>query len=61
MMLNLVTGGIGFVMVAAFLAFMVVWVPAVPLIVIVICVLLLLLYDQVQTVRFGEDYAKRGL
>jgi hypothetical protein len=59
MILNLVTGTIGFVMVAAFLGFMVVWVPALPLIIIVIGVLLLLLYDLVQTVRFGEDYAKR--
>jgi hypothetical protein len=61
MKLNLVTGGIGILMVGAFLCFMVVWVPAVPLIIIVIFVMLLLIYDFVQTVRFGEDYAKRGL
>jgi hypothetical protein len=61
MILNLVTGAIGIVMVCAFLGFMVVWVPALPLIIIVIVVMLLLIYDFVQTVRFGEDYAKRGL
>jgi hypothetical protein len=60
MILNLITGAIGILMVAAFLGFMVVWVPAIPLIIIVICVMLLLIYDFVQTVRFGEDYAKRG-
>ena len=55
MILNLITGAIGILMVAAFLGFMVVWVPAIPLIMIVICVMLLLIYDFVQTVRFGED------
>lgn len=55
MMLNLITGAIGFLLVCAFTGFMVVWVPALPLIVIVIGVLLLLAYDLVQTVRFGES------
>lgn len=59
MNVNLITGAIGILMVAGFLGFMVVWVPAVPLIIIVIGVMLLLIYDFVQTVRFGPDYAKR--
>lgn len=59
MIVNLIAGTIGFLMVAGFLAFMVIWVPAVPLIVIIVGVLLLLLYDLVQTVRFGENYWQR--
>jgi hypothetical protein len=59
MNVNLITGAIGFLMVAGFLGFMVVWVPAVPLIIIVIGVMLLLLYDLVQTVRFGQSWAQR--
>lgn len=59
MNVSLITGTIGFLMVAGFLAFMIVWVPAVPLIVIVIGVMLLLLYDVVQTVRFGENWTQR--
>jgi len=59
MSVSLITGAIGILMVAGFLGFMVVWVPAVPLIIIVIGVLLLLLYDFVQTVRFGQNWAQR--
>jgi hypothetical protein len=59
MNVNLIAGAIGFLMVAGFLGFMVVWVPAVPLIIIVIGVMLLLLYDLVQTVRFGQNWAQR--
>ncbi len=55
MMLNLVTGAIGIIMLCAFNAFMLVWVPAPPLIAIVVGVTLLLLYDFVQTLRFGES------
>jgi len=59
MSVDFVAGAIGFLMVTGFLGFMVVWVPAIPLILIVIGVLLLLLYDLVQTVRFGRSWAER--
>ena len=55
MSLNLVTGLIGIALVTAFVGFMLVWVKALPLIIIVLGVLLLLLYDFVQTLRFGES------
>jgi hypothetical protein len=51
----LVTGIIGIAMLFAFVAFMLVWVKALPLIIIVVAVCLLLLYDFVQTLRFGES------
>lgn len=59
MIMNLVAGLIGIAMVVAFLGIMIWWVPALPLIVIVVGVLLLLVYDFVQTVRYGENYAQR--
>jgi hypothetical protein len=52
-MLNLITGIVGVAMLGGFLGFMLVWVPATPLIVIVVGVMCLLIYDLVQTVRFG--------
>lgn len=55
MMLNLVTGAIGIVLLCAFNGFMLVWVPAPPLIAIVVFVTVLLIYDFVQTLRFGES------
>jgi hypothetical protein len=60
MSVSLITGAIGILMVTAFLGFMVVWVPAIPLIIIVIGVIALLLYDFVQTIRFGENWAQRN-
>ncbi|NWG25426.1 MAG: hypothetical protein HXY30_13610 [Pseudorhodoplanes sp.] len=51
----LISGIIGIGMVGAFLGFMLWWVKALPLIVIVTCVMLLLIYDFVQTLRFGEN------
>lgn len=60
MMLNLITGLIGIAGLAAFLGFMVWWVKAPPLIIIVVGVLALVIYDFIQTVRYGEDYAQRG-
>lgn len=59
MNMNLFAGAVGILMVIAFLGFMVVWVPAVPLIIIVVGVMLLLIYDFIQTVRFGENHAQR--
>ena len=55
MIAHLISGVIGIGMLAAFLGFMVVWVPAPPLIIIIILAGLLLLYDFVQTLRFGES------
>jgi hypothetical protein len=51
----LISGIIGIVMVGAFLGFMLWWVKALPLILIVFCVMALLVYDFVQTLRFGEN------
>jgi uncharacterized membrane protein len=56
---QLISGVIGFGMLAAFLGFMIVWVPAPPLIVIVVLALVLLLYDFVQELRSESDRAKR--
>jgi hypothetical protein len=55
MIANLIAGVAGVSMLAAFLGFMIVWVPAPPLIIIVVFVIALLLYDLVQTLRFGES------
>jgi len=55
MMAHLISGVIGIGALAAFLGFMLVWVPALPLIIIVVVVMALLLYDFVQTLRFGES------
>lgn len=57
--MTLITGIIGIGMLIAFLGIMVWWVKAIPLILIVVLVVSLLLYDFVQTVRFGEDYDRR--
>ena len=54
-MTMLVSGLIGIAMVGAFLIIMLIWVPAPPLIVIVVLVMAMLIYDFVQTLRFGED------
>ena len=56
MMMILVTGLIGIAMVVAFLGFMVVWVKALPMIIIVVGVVLLLLFDFVQTLRYGDNW-----
>ena len=55
MITTLVSGVIGIGLMAAFLGFMVVWVKAPPLIIIVLVVMALLIYDFVQTLRFGEN------
>jgi hypothetical protein len=59
MMVTFICGAIGIAMYAAFLGFMVWWVKAPPLIIIVAVVTALLLYDFVQTLRFGESANKR--
>ena len=53
--MTLVTGIIGIAMLVVFLGIMLWWVPAPPLIIIVVSVLALLIYDFVQTVRYGEN------
>jgi hypothetical protein len=59
MIMTLLTGLVGLGMVMAFLGFMVWWVKALPLIVIVVGVMALLVYDFVQTLRYGENGARR--
>ena len=56
---TLLAGTIGIAMVVVFLGLMVVWVPAPPLIVIIVGVMGMLIYDFVQTLRFGENYSQR--
>ena len=58
--MTLVTGIIGIAMLASFLGIMLWWVKALPLIIIIVFVFVLMLYDFVQTVRFGDDYGMRG-
>jgi hypothetical protein len=53
--LTLVCGMIGILLFAAFLGFMLWWVKALPLIIIVAVCTALLVYDLVQTLRFGEN------
>ena len=55
MIANLITGIIGIAMMAVFMGIMLWWVKALPLIVIVLFVFALLIYDFVQTLRFGES------
>ena len=52
-MRDLIPGIIGIGMVMTFLGIMVWWVQAPPLIIIVVGVMLLLIYDWVNTVRYG--------
>jgi hypothetical protein len=59
MMTALVSGVIGIGMLATFLGIMVWWVKAPPLIIIVLFVLALLIYDFIQTLRFGEGKSGR--
>jgi len=54
-----ISGIIGIAMFVGFLGFMLVWVPAPPLIIIVVICTLLLIYDFVQTLRFGENSPDR--
>jgi hypothetical protein len=58
-MLSLMTAIIGVAMLAGFTGFMLWWVPAPPLITIVVVVMCLLLYDVVQTLRYGESSPRR--
>lgn len=57
--LILVCGIVGIALFTAFLGFMLWWVRALPLIVIVAVCTALLIYDFVQTLRFGENSGRR--
>jgi hypothetical protein len=59
MIMTLITGIIGIVGVMTFLGIMIWWVPAPPLICIVVVVMALLVVDFVQTLRHGENGARR--
>ncbi len=56
MIANLIAGIIGIGALATFLGIMLWWVKAPPLIIIVLVVMALLIYDFVQTLRFGEKH-----
>ena len=57
--MNFVAGLIGILGYAAFFGFMLWWTKAIPLIVIVVLVGALLVYDWVQTMRFGDTSPRR--
>jgi hypothetical protein len=57
--MTLITGLIGIAMLTTFLGIMLWWVKALPLIIIIALVFVLMIYDFVQTVRFGDDYGAR--
>jgi hypothetical protein len=59
MIAQLIAGVIGIGMLATFLGIMVWWVKAPPLIIIVLCVMALLVWDFVQTLRYGESGSRR--
>jgi uncharacterized membrane protein YfcA len=53
-MMTFIAGLVGIAMVIAFLGIMVAWVPAPPLIIIIVSVMALLIWDFIQTLRYGE-------
>lgn len=58
-MTTLIAGIVGIAMLGTFLGIMLWWVKALPLIVIVVLVVLMLIYDFVQTLRYGDNYGER--
>ncbi len=58
-MMMLVTGVVGIAMLLGFLGTLVWWIKSLPLTIIVVVVVLLLVYDFVQTLRYGENGAGR--
>ncbi|MBI2466509.1 MAG: hypothetical protein HYV62_01605 [Candidatus Rokubacteria bacterium] len=52
--MTLVTGLVGIAMLLAFLGILVWWIRALPLTIIIVGVVLMLLYDFVQTLRYGD-------
>ncbi len=57
--MTLVTGLVGIAMLLAFLGILVWWIRALPLTIIIVGVVLMLLYDFVQTLRYGDRGAGR--
>ena len=57
--MTLVTGIVGIAMLLVFLGFLVWWIKALPLTIIVVAVVLMLLYDFVQTLRYGDSASGR--
>jgi hypothetical protein len=57
--MTFISGIIGIGLLTTFLGIMLWWAPAVPLIIIVVGVLILLIYDFVQTLRYGENSSNR--
>ncbi|MGH7321127.1 MAG: hypothetical protein ACRELA_16070 [Candidatus Rokuibacteriota bacterium] len=57
--MTLVTGIVGIVMLLVFLGILLWWIKALPLTIIVVAVVLMLLYDFVQTLRYGDTGAER--
>lgn len=57
-MMNLVTGIIGIAMVLTFLGVLLWWIRELPLIIITVGVMALLLYDFIQTLRYGNNGAE---
>ena len=55
MIMTLITGLIGIAGVMTFLGLMIIWVPAPPLIIIVVVVMALLIWDFIQTLRYGDS------
>jgi hypothetical protein len=51
----LVTGLVGIAMLMVFLGFLVWWIKELPFTIIVVAVVLMLLYDFVQTLRYGDS------
>jgi len=57
--MTLVTGLVGVAMLLVFLGFLVWWIRELPFTIIVVAVVFMLLYDFVQTLRYGENGARR--
>jgi hypothetical protein len=57
--MTLVTGIVGIALVVLFLGVLVWWIKALPFTIIVVAVVVMLLYDFVQTLRYGEGGARR--
>jgi hypothetical protein len=55
---TLIPGLIGISLVLMFLGVILWWVKAIPLIIIVIGVVAMMIYDFLQTLRFGEDHGR---
>jgi membrane protein implicated in regulation of membrane protease activity len=58
-MMTLVTGLVGIAMLVAFLGFLAWWIKELPFTIIVVAVVLMLVYDFVQTLRYGDSGPKR--